>query len=279
MFDFEEGRATGLHPIPRSGVGSVRFVVKADVPTVFGRFAVHGFQEATTGKEHLAVVAGPIDGGARIDVRIHSECLTGEVLGSLKCDCRPQLVTALRHIGERGGVLLYLRQEGRGIGLLNKLKAYVLQEQGHDTVEANHLLGFADDMRGYAPAVDMLRFLGISKVRLLTNNPLKVGALEGAGFDVVREAHQQASNPHNLRYLMTKAEKSGHLLRFPSERCEPECPPRGEEADLPPSPPAWNPLPFEASTLEPRFRHRPLQRVGSCGQQPDPRAHVPSRRK
>jgi GTP cyclohydrolase II len=159
------------------------------------------------------VVAGDIDGRLRIDVRIHSECLTGEVLGSLKCDCRQQLDSALTHIDEHGGVVLYLRQEGRGIGLLNKIKAYALQDRGHDTVEANHLLGFADDLRGYASAVDMLRFLGIAKVRLLTNNPLKVRALEDAGIDVIRKAHQQASNPHNLRYLMTKAEKSGHMLR------------------------------------------------------------------
>jgi GTP cyclohydrolase II len=192
------------------------FVAKTVVPTEYGRFTVHGFLEKATAKEHLAVVAGESNGSERIDVRIHSECLTGEVLGSLKCDCRQQLESALSHIGERGGVVLYLRQEGRGIGLLNKLKAYALQDRGHDTVEANHLLGFADDMRDYGPAVEMLRFLGISKVRLLTNNPLKVRALESAGIDVVRKPHQQASNPYNLRYLRTKAEKSGHLLQFPS---------------------------------------------------------------
>jgi GTP cyclohydrolase II len=189
-------------------------VAQADVPTKFGLLTVHGFLERATGKEHLAIVAGAIDVRTRVDVRIHSECLTGEVLGSLKCDCRQQLESALRRIGERGGVVLYLRQEGRGIGLLNKLKAYALQEQGHDTVEANHLLGFPDDLRTYGSAVEMLRFLGISKVRLLTNNPAKIRALEEAGLDVLRETHQQASNPHNLRYLRTKAEKSGHLLRF-----------------------------------------------------------------
>jgi GTP cyclohydrolase II len=189
------------------------FVAKTSVPTKYGRFTVHGFFERATGKEHLAVVAGDIDGRERIDARIHSECLTGEVLGSLKCDCRQQLDSALSHIDEHGGVVLYLRQEGRGIGLLNKIKAYALQDRSHDTVEANHLLGFADDLRGYGSAIDMLRYLGISKVRLLTNNPHKVRALEDAGIDVVRKAHQQASNPHNLRYLMTKVEKSGHLLR------------------------------------------------------------------
>jgi GTP cyclohydrolase II len=194
-----------------------RHAAKAEVPTKFGRVTVHGFSERFTGKEHLAIVAGAIDVRARIDVRIHSECLTGEVLGSLKCDCRQQLESALRRIGDRGGVVLYLRQEGRGIGLLNKLKAYALQEQGHDTVEANHLLGFADDLRTYGSAVAMLRFLGISRVRLLTNNPAKIRALQDAGIDVLRESHQQASNPHNLRYLRTKAEKSGHLLQFRTE--------------------------------------------------------------
>ena len=201
---------------------SVRFVAKAEVPTVFGPLTVYGFQEGGTGKEHLAVAAGGISARKRIDVRIHSECLTGEVLGSLKCDCRQQLEAALRRIGQRGGVVLYMRQEGRGIGLLNKIKAYALQEQGHDTVEANHLLGFADDMRSYGSAVGMLRFLGISKVRLLTNNPVKIRALENAGIDVLRRAHQQASNPHNLRYLMTKATKSGHLLQFASGRFNPQ---------------------------------------------------------
>jgi GTP cyclohydrolase II len=191
-----------------------RHAATAEVPTKFGRLTVHGFLERGTGKENLAIVAGAIDVRTRVDVRIHSECLTGEVLGSLKCDCRQQLESALRRIGERGGVVLYLRQEGRGIGLLNKLRAYALQEQGHDTVEANHLLGFADDLRTYGSAVEMLRFLGISKVRLLTNNPAKIRALQDAGIDVLRETHQQASNPHNLRYLRTKAEKSGHLLQF-----------------------------------------------------------------
>ena len=136
------------------------------------------------------------------------------MLGSLKCDCRQQLESALRYIGVHGGMVLYLRQEGRGIGLLNKLKAYALQEQGHDTVEANHLLGFADDLRTYISAIEMLRFFGIRKVRLMTNNPKKILALEDAGIEVMREAHQQISNPHNLHYLKTKAKKSGHLLRF-----------------------------------------------------------------
>lgn len=209
--------APKLDLIQKFETESVPFVAKADVPSIFGHFTVYGFLEKATGKEHLAVVAGDIDSRKRITVRIHSECLTGEVLGSLKCDCRQQLEVALRHIGEHGGIVLYLRQEGRGIGLLNKLKAYALQEQGHDTVEANNLLGFADDLRTYTSAIEMLRFFGIRKVLLLTNNPKKILALEDAGIEVMREAHQQASNPHNLRYLKTKAKKSGHLLSFKEE--------------------------------------------------------------
>lgn len=213
----ECSNAPKLDLIQKFEAESVPFIAKADVPSLFGHFTVYGFLEKASGKEHLAVVAGDIDSRKRINVRIHSECLTGEVLGSLKCDCRQQLESALRYIGEHGGMVLYLRQEGRGIGLLNKLKAYALQEQGHDTVEANHLLGFADDLRTYNSAIEMLRFFGIRKVRLLTNNPKKILALEDAGIEVMREAHQQASNPHNLRYLKTKAKKSGHLLSFKEE--------------------------------------------------------------
>lgn len=196
---------------------TVPFIAKANIPTQFGKFTVYGFLEHKTGKEHLAIVAGEIDARKRIPVRIHSECWTGDVLGSLKCDCRQQLEAALTHVGEHGGMVLYLRQEGRGIGLLNKLKAYALQEQGMDTVEANHALGFPDDLRSYECAVEMLKFFGIHQVKLLTNNPKKIGALELAGIEVERERHQLESNPHNLRYLKTKAKKSGHLLDFEEE--------------------------------------------------------------
>jgi len=213
----ECSNAPKLDLIQKFETESVPFVAKAEVPSMFGKFTVYGFLEKATGKEHLAVVAGDIDSRKRINVRIHSECLTGEVLGSLKCDCRQQLESALRYIGVNGGMVLYLRQEGRGIGLLNKLKAYALQEQGHDTVEANHMLGFADDLRTYNSAIEMLRFFGIRKVLLLTNNPKKILALEDAGIEVMREVHQQASNPHNLRYLRTKAKKSGHMLSFKEE--------------------------------------------------------------
>ncbi len=213
----DPSHAPRLELISKLETEAVPFVAKAAVPSVFGQFTVYGFLERATGKEHLAIVAGDIDSRKRIHIRIHSECWTGDVLGSLKCDCRSQLEAALTHIGSQGGIVLYLRQEGRGIGLLNKLKAYALQEQGMDTVEANQALGFPDDLRTYDAAIEMLRFFGIRKVKLLTNNPKKIQALEDSGIEVHREAHQQASNPHNLRYLRTKAKKSGHLLSFREE--------------------------------------------------------------
>jgi len=206
-----------LEVVTKFETEAVPFVAKANVPSIFGKFTVYGFLEKLTGKEHLAIVAGDLDARKRTPVRVHSECWTGDVMGSLKCDCRAQLEEALRYIGEHGGIVLYMRQEGRGIGLLNKLKAYALQEQGLDTVEANHELGFEDDLRSYEAAVEMLRFFGISKVKLLTNNPRKIEALEEAGIHVQREPHQISSNPHNLRYLHTKAAKSGHLLDFTEE--------------------------------------------------------------
>ncbi len=165
------------------------------------------------GEEHVALVIGAF-GGAPPLVRLHSECLTGDVFGSLKCDCGPQLHAALRLICVAGGgVLLYLRQEGRGIGLANKLRAYALQDRGLDTVEANERLGFADDERDYVHAAAMLRALGIEKVRLLTNNAAKVDGLSAAGIEVVeRVAHHMPANPHNADYLAAKRAKSGHLV-------------------------------------------------------------------
>ena len=170
------------------------------------------FRAADDGQEHVALVIGAFGGKPPL-VRLHSECLTGDVFGSLKCDCGPQLKEALRIIGESGGgVLLYLRQEGRGIGLANKLRAYALQDRGLDTVDANRRLGFADDERDYAHAAAMLRALGISRVRLLTNNPRKVSGLSAAGIEIVeRVGHHMPANPHNADYLETKRKKSGHL--------------------------------------------------------------------
>ena len=170
------------------------------------------FRAEDDGLEHVALVVGAFGGRPPL-VRLHSECLTGDVFGSLKCDCGLQLKEALRIIGETGGgVLLYLRQEGRGIGLANKLRAYALQDRGLDTVDANRRLGFGDDERDYAHAAAMLRALGIDRVRLLTNNPNKVAGLEAAGIAVVeRVAHHMPANPHNAEYLATKRKKSGHL--------------------------------------------------------------------
>jgi GTP cyclohydrolase II len=170
------------------------------------------FRAADDGEEHVALMIGAFGGKPPL-VRLHSECLTGDVFGSLKCDCGPQLKEALKIIGDSGGgVLLYLRQEGRGIGLANKLRAYALQDRGLDTVDANRRLGFADDERDYTHAAAMLRALGIDEVRLLTNNPAKVEGLEAAGIKVVeRVAHHMPANPHNADYLATKRKKSGHL--------------------------------------------------------------------
>ena len=170
------------------------------------------FRDPASGEEHVALVVGAFGGEPPL-IRLHSECLTGDVFGSLKCDCGPQLKEALRILGAAGGgVLLYLRQEGRGIGLANKLRAYALQDRGLDTVDANRRLGFADDERNYGMAAAMLRALGIDKVRLLTNNPGKMAGLEHEGIEVVeRVAHHMPTNPHNADYLATKKKRSGHL--------------------------------------------------------------------
>ena len=170
------------------------------------------FRDAATGEEHVALIVGSFGGRPPL-VRLHSECLTGDVFGSLKCDCGPQLRAALALIeAEGGGVLLYLRQEGRGIGLANKVRAYQLQDRGLDTVDANRRLGFPDDTRDYGLAAAMLRALGIDAVQLLTNNPAKLAGLEAEGIGVVdRVAHHMPVNPHNADYLATKRDRSGHL--------------------------------------------------------------------
>jgi len=183
-----------------------------DLPTRFGHFRLFGFDDG--GQEHVAVVRGNVAGESEVPMRIHSECLTGDALGSLRCDCREQLEASLSAIGamERG-IVLYLRQEGRGIGLLNKLRAYKLQEQGLDTVEANRALGFPDDARDYRVAASMLRELDVTSVAVMTNNPNKVAQLEAHGVPVTRRIpHEMPPNPHNCRYLATKAARSGHLL-------------------------------------------------------------------
>lgn len=177
------------------------------------------FRKADDMREHVALVIGQQQGDKAPLVRLHSECLTGDILGSLKCDCGPQLDAALRAMAaeaEAGGwgVLLYLRQEGRGIGLVNKLRAYRLQDQGFDTVEANQRLGLPDEARDFPTAARMLDLIGVRSIRLMTNNPKKVAAMRDAGVDVAeRIPHQLPDNPHNARYLATKRDKSGHLLK------------------------------------------------------------------
>lgn len=186
------------------------------LPTDFGTFKAIVYSNQVDQKEHMALVKGKIDGSIPTLVRVHSECLTGDVFHSHRCDCGPQLEAALRQIDQEGsGVLLYMRQEGRGIGLLNKLKAYELQEQGFDTVEANIKLGFPPDLRNYGIGAQILKDLGIREMRLLTNNPRKIKGLEGYGLKVVeRVSIQMEENEDNARYLHTKKDKLGHMLQF-----------------------------------------------------------------
>ena len=190
-----------------------RRVAQAGLPTRYGTFEMFVFGTPDH-KEHVALTLGAIDDGNPVLVRAHSECLTGDVFGSSRCDCGEQLYESLRFLQEQGrGVLLYLRQEGRGIGLTKKISAYALQEQGLDTVEANHALGLPEDMRDYQVAAEMLLDLGLRRARLLTNNPAKIEGLERYGVEVVERVPLGISpNPSNLRYLRTKREKMGHLF-------------------------------------------------------------------
>lgn len=193
---------------------SVVFVAASQLPTPFAVFTMHGFLDEESGKEHVALTLGDVADGQPVLGRLHSECLTGDALFSQRCDCGDQLEAALRAIAAEGrGVLLYLRQEGRGIGLLNKIRAYELQDAGADTVEANERLGFAADQRDYSICQPMLDHLGIRAINLMTNNPRKVKALEGFGVRVAeRRPLEIALNPYNRKYLATKAGKLGHML-------------------------------------------------------------------
>ena len=192
----------------------VKIVGIADLPTRFGHFQVVGFSNTQDVQEHIAIMHGNAMGRENVVTRVHSECLTGEVLGSLRCDCREQLEGALRAIAAHDcGLVLYLRQEGRGIGLLNKVRAYALQDRGLDTVEANLALGFRDDERDYSIAAQMLTTMGIKSIRLLTNNPKKVEELTRHGVRITgRQPHIMPPNEFNRFYLETKRDKSGHLL-------------------------------------------------------------------
>jgi GTP cyclohydrolase II/3,4-dihydroxy 2-butanone 4-phosphate synthase/GTP cyclohydrolase II len=192
---------------------------EAELPTEYGGLRVVVYREVGTGHEHCAIVRGDVSGRVDVLTRVHSECLTGEVLHSLKCDCREQLDLALRRIAERdAGIVVYLRQEGRGIGLGNKIRAYALQGEGADTVDANTRLGFEVDPRSYEVASAMLADLGVASIALMTNNPAKVEALRADGVAVTRRVgHEVSPNEHNRDYLETKRSRMGHLL---AERIE-----------------------------------------------------------
>ena len=213
VVDADAAVSIPIGEIDDGGLPEVAILARARLPVDgLPDTQIVAFRASDDGQDHVALIVGAFGGRPPL-VRLHSECLTGDVFGSLKCDCGPQLKEALRLIGQAGGgVLLYLRQEGRGIGLANKLRAYALQDRGLDTVDANLRLGFSDDERDYAHAAAILRALGIEEVRLLTNNPNKVAALEAEGIRVAeRVAHHMPSNPHNADYLAVKRSKSGHL--------------------------------------------------------------------
>ena len=195
-----------LHP-------QVEHVASCTLPTPWASFRLHAFVEQSTGKEHLAMVLGDVGNGEPVLARLHSECLTGDTLFSQRCDCGAQLESALQRIAQEGrGILLYLRQEGRGIGLINKIRAYALQEGGADTVEANHQLGFADDLRNYAVCDPMLAHFGIRALKLMTNNPRKLDSIKQFDIQAERIEHVAASTQFNAHYLTTKARKLGHWL-------------------------------------------------------------------
>ncbi len=202
------------------GVGPQRVCVRvvgvADLPTRFGEFRIVAFENNRDGKEHVAIVHGDVLDAMDVPTRLHSECLTGDAIGSLRCDCRDQLETALRALARmERGLLFYLRQEGRGIGLANKVRAYALQDQGLDTVDANLALGFRDDERDYAIAAHMIESLDVESVRLMTNNPKKIDQLTQFGVKVTgRIPHVIPPNEHNRFYLETKAARSGHWIDF-----------------------------------------------------------------
>ncbi len=207
-------RSNADHDCTGQGGVCVRIVAVAQLPTRFGDFQVVAFHSPSDRKEHAALVHGDICGKTQVPVRLHSECLTGDVFGSLRCDCREQLELALREIARmESGVILYLRQEGRGIGFANKIRAYQLQESGLDTIQANEALGFRADERDYAVAAHMLHSLNVSSIRLMSNNPAKIADLRAHGVRVDgRIPIVVPPNPYNRRYLETKRIKAGHLL-------------------------------------------------------------------
>lgn len=198
----------------------VKRVTVASMPTKFGDFKIYSYENQLNKEHHVALVKGEINNEEPILIRVHSECLTGDAFGSLRCDCGDQLETAMKNIEAEGlGILLYMRQEGRGIGLINKLKAYHLQDRGYDTVEANLALGFPDDMREYGIGAQILKDLGVKRIRLMTNNPKKLIGLAGYDLEIVeRVSIQMNHNERNEQYLKTKQKKLGHLLTFKEEK-------------------------------------------------------------
>ncbi len=212
-FVLEEYYCAGKGAYCKDGDLCVQLAAHARLPTRFGEFEIYGFYDAKHDKEHTAIVKGSVSGAEGLPLRVHSQCHTGDVFGSLRCDCREQLEWALRYIEKEGrGAVVYMKQEGRGIGLLNKIKAYRLQELGLDTVEANRYLGYPDDARDYAVAARIIGLLGIKSVALMTNNPDKVTKLEGTGLAITgRIPVVMPPNPHDAAYLETKRERMGHL--------------------------------------------------------------------
>lgn len=194
----------------------IEHVTEADMPTKYGDFRIIGYENKLNGEHHIALVKGDVSNGEPVLVRVHSECLTGDAFGSMRCDCGEQYGAAMDQINEEGrGILVYMRQEGRGIGLINKLKAYSLQDKGMDTVEANLALGFPEDMRDYGIGAQILTDLGVKKIKLMTNNPRKLSGLTGYGLEIVeRVPIQMNHNERNAYYLKTKKEKLGHMLKF-----------------------------------------------------------------
>jgi len=195
---------------------TVRLEAEANLPTEFGRFKIAGFRSAISDEEFVALIKGKIDAARPTLVRIHSQCLTGDVFHSLKCDCGPQLKRAMELIQAEGaGIVVYQQQEGRGIGIVNKIRAYALQDQGADTIEANIKLGFPIDAREYNQCAEIIKQLGLRRVRLMSNNPDKVLALRNAGLEVVERVPLEIkASPPAFRYLMTKKEQMGHLLQL-----------------------------------------------------------------
>lgn len=224
------------HECPPESFGGVcvKPVAIADLPTRFGDFQVIAFENNQDAKEHTMLIRGDVRGKENIPVRLHSECLTGDGLGSLRCDCRDQLITALAYLGEQeAGALLYLRQEGRGIGFANKIRAYALQDKGYDTVEADRALGFSGDERAYDVAAHMLASLEVPSIRLMTNNPKKIEDLVRHGVRVNgRIPLEIPANEHNRFYLETKRKKAGHLLDLDARKINERLHEQGEEIKI-----------------------------------------------